>query len=60
MPALDLLATLKRRETRPPALAAGAPPWNQNCRDDSWRDIFSKILAAKIEPQLGHGRPHRS
>ena len=25
--------------------------------DDSWRDIFSKILAAKIEPQLGHGRP---
>jgi lysyl-tRNA synthetase class 2 len=25
--------------------------------DDNWADIFSKILVAKIEPQLGQGRP---
>ncbi|MBV1707232.1 MAG: EF-P lysine aminoacylase GenX [Hyphomicrobiales bacterium] len=24
--------------------------------DDSWSDIFSKVLAAHIEPHLGHGR----
>ena len=24
--------------------------------DDSWSDIFSKILVAKVEPQLGQGR----
>ena len=25
--------------------------------DDSWADIFSKILAARVEPKLGLGRP---
>jgi lysyl-tRNA synthetase class 2 len=25
-------------------------------QDDSWSDIFSKILSEKIEPNLGHGR----
>lgn len=25
--------------------------------DDSWSDIFSKVLVAKIEPELGNGRP---
>jgi elongation factor P--(R)-beta-lysine ligase len=24
--------------------------------DDTWSDLFSKILSAKIEPHLGHGR----
>jgi elongation factor P--(R)-beta-lysine ligase len=24
--------------------------------DDSWSDLFSKILSAKVEPNLGHGR----
>ncbi|QAY95204.1 EF-P lysine aminoacylase GenX [Methylovirgula ligni] len=24
--------------------------------DDTWSDLFSKILSAKIEPRLGHGR----
>ncbi|MEI9915693.1 MAG: EF-P lysine aminoacylase EpmA [Methylovirgula sp.] len=24
--------------------------------DDTWSDLFSKILSAKIEPNLGHGR----
>jgi elongation factor P--(R)-beta-lysine ligase len=25
--------------------------------DDSWSDLFSKILSEKVEPRLGHGRP---
>lgn len=25
--------------------------------DDSWSDIFSRIIAEKVEPQLGQGRP---
>lgn len=25
--------------------------------NDNWADIFSKILVAKVEPQLGNGRP---
>jgi lysyl-tRNA synthetase class 2 len=24
--------------------------------DDSWSDIFSRVLVARVEPQLGHGR----
>jgi lysyl-tRNA synthetase class 2 len=55
---IDLVATLNGTDSDRAALAAGAR--NHGIRivaDDSWRDIFSKILAAKIEPQLGHGRP---
>ena len=55
---IDLLATLKGPEPDRAALAAGARDHGiRIVADDSWRDIFSKILAAKIEPQLGHGRP---
>ena len=25
--------------------------------DDTWSDLFSKILSAHVEPKLGHGRP---
>ncbi len=53
---IDLLATLK--ESGREVLAAGARDHGiRTVADDSWSDIFSKILAAKIEPQLGHGRP---
>ena len=55
---IDLLATLKDPEPSREALAAGARAHGiRIVRDDGWRDIFSKILSAKIEPQLGHGRP---
>jgi elongation factor P--(R)-beta-lysine ligase len=55
---IDLLATLKRPEPDREALAAAARDHGiRTIADDSWSDIFSKILAAKIEPQLGHGRP---
>jgi lysyl-tRNA synthetase class 2 len=55
---IDLLATLKGFEPYREALAAGARGHGiRIVADDSWRDIFSKILSVKIEPQLGHGRP---
>jgi len=55
---IDILATLNGPEPDREALAAGAR--NHGIRtvaDDSWSDVFSKIMVAKIEPQLGHGRP---
>jgi elongation factor P--(R)-beta-lysine ligase len=55
---IDLFATLDEPESGRAALAAGASSHGIRISvDDSWRDIFSKILSAKIEPQLGHGRP---
>lgn len=55
---IDLLATLKESGPDREALAAAARKHGiRTIADDSWSDIFSKILAAKIEPKLGHGRP---
>jgi elongation factor P--(R)-beta-lysine ligase len=55
---IDLLATLRECAPDHEALAASARSHGiRIVADDNWRDIFSKILAAKIEPQLGHGRP---
>ena len=55
---LDLVATLGDPERGRRLLAEGAQSHGLRVSpDDSWRDIFSKILSAKIEPQLGHGRP---
>lgn len=47
---VDLLSTLNDRG----ALAAASPVEYQN--DESWSDIFSRILVEKVEPQLGNGR----
>ncbi len=54
---VDLLATVDGLTPNRDALANKA----RNCgvrvvEDDSWSDLFSKILSAKIEPHLGHGR----
>ncbi len=55
---IDLLATLGSAGPSPDALAAVAREHGiRIADDDSWPDIFSKIMVAKIEPQLGHGRP---
>jgi lysyl-tRNA synthetase class 2 len=54
---IDLLATLTNGEGDCNALAAGAA--NANVAfgtDDNWGDIFSRIMAEKIEPHLGNGR----
>lgn len=47
---VDLFSTLNNRD----ALAAISPVAFQ--ADESWSDIFSRILVEKVEPQLGNGR----
>jgi elongation factor P--(R)-beta-lysine ligase len=50
---IDLLATVHDRE----ALAAAAN--EQGIRvadDDTWADVFSRVLAERVEPKLGVGR----
>ncbi len=55
---IDLLATLSGPQPDRDALAARANEHGiRTIADDSWSDVFSKIMVAKIEPQLGHGRP---
>jgi lysyl-tRNA synthetase class 2 len=54
---IDLLATLPGGVPDRDALAALARDCGMRVVvDDSWSDLFSKLLSAKIEPQLGHGR----
>jgi elongation factor P--(R)-beta-lysine ligase len=56
---IDLLATVDAEgEGDRNALAAAARETGiEAAADDSWADLFSKILVARIEPQLGIGRP---
>jgi lysyl-tRNA synthetase class 2 len=54
---IDLLATVDEAETDTPALAAAAQ--GQGIRvaaDDTWTDIFSRVLLERVEPNLGIGR----
>ncbi|MFN4141021.1 EF-P lysine aminoacylase EpmA [Aestuariivirga sp.] len=52
---VDLLSTLRADGTADrEALAALSPV--AFGRDDSWSDIFSRILSEKVEPSLGKGR----
>jgi elongation factor P--(R)-beta-lysine ligase len=54
---IDLLATLSRGESDREALASQAQAAGMNLADDdSWSDIFSRVLVERIEPQLGNGR----
>jgi elongation factor P--(R)-beta-lysine ligase len=54
---IDLLATLRGQEPDPDALASQARAAGiKLAEDDSWSDIFSRVLVEKIEPQLGNGR----
>lgn len=54
---IDLLATL-RPEPDGTALARAAGAAGISCAaDDSWSDIFSRILVERVEPQMGLGRP---
>jgi lysyl-tRNA synthetase class 2 len=55
---IDLLKTLSAGDTDRAALAAAAA--SQNIRiaaDDTWADIFSRVMVERIEPGLGIGRP---
>jgi lysyl-tRNA synthetase class 2 len=50
---IDLIATLDNRD----ALAAAAENAGVAPRaDDTWADIFAKLLTALVEPKLGNGR----
>ena len=54
---IDLLATIRDGEGDRAALAQGALTAGVAfAADDSWGDIFSRILAERVEPHLGNGR----
>lgn len=54
---IDLLATVESGEGDRAALAAAAAKVGvQIAEDDIWADIFSRILAERVEPHLGNGR----
>jgi lysyl-tRNA synthetase class 2 len=54
---VELLATVNRGRGDPGALAAEAVKAGVAvAKDDTWGDIFSRILADRVEPHLGIGR----
>jgi lysyl-tRNA synthetase class 2 len=54
---IDLLATLRSGEGDRNALAAAAAGSGvQVAADDTWGDVFSRVLVERIEPNLGIGR----
>ena len=53
---IDLLATIVDGEGDRAALAAAAKDRVRAADDDTWSDIFSKVLVEHVEPRLGQGR----
>jgi lysyl-tRNA synthetase class 2 len=54
---IDLLATLSADAADRDALATQAVAQSIHiAADDTWSDIFSRVLVERIEPQLGFGR----
>jgi lysyl-tRNA synthetase class 2 len=53
---IDLLATVKDGEGDRAALAAAVQQKVRIVADDTWSDIFSKILVEHVEPHLGQER----
>jgi lysyl-tRNA synthetase class 2 len=53
---IDLLATVANGEGDRGALAAAAKQRVRISDDDTWSDIFSKVLVEHVEPRLGQGR----
>ena len=55
---VDLLATVSPDGTDRDALAAAAQTSGVRVApDDTWADIFSRVLVQRVEPNLGVGRP---
>ncbi|WP_218054341.1 EF-P lysine aminoacylase EpmA [Phenylobacterium immobile] len=56
---IDLLATIATTgATDRDALATAATAVAVRVADDdTWSDVFSRVLVEKVEPNLGHGRP---
>ncbi|WP_338832099.1 EF-P lysine aminoacylase EpmA [Bradyrhizobium sp. 27S5] len=53
---IDLLATIAGRKGDREALASAAKGRVRIADDDTWSDIFSKVLVEHVEPNLGQGR----
>ncbi|WGR92247.1 EF-P lysine aminoacylase EpmA [Bradyrhizobium sp. ISRA435] len=53
---INLLATITGGEGDRAALAAAARERVRIADDDTWSDIFSKVLVEHVEPNLGQGR----
>jgi lysyl-tRNA synthetase class 2 len=53
---IDLLATVRDGNGERAALAEAAGGKVRIAEDDTWSDIFSKLLVEHIEPQLGQGQ----
>ena len=53
---IDVLATVANGEGNRAALAEAAKSRVRVADDDTWSDIFSKVLVEHIEPNLGQGR----
>ncbi|HET7849311.1 MAG TPA: EF-P lysine aminoacylase EpmA [Pseudolabrys sp.] len=54
---IDVLATISGGDGDRERLAGAAQAANvRTAADDTWGDIFSRVLAEKIEPRLGDGR----
>jgi lysyl-tRNA synthetase class 2 len=53
---IDLLATVRDGNGERAALADAARDKVRIAEDDTWSDIFSKLLVEHIEPQLGQGQ----
>ena len=53
---IDLLATIEGGEGNRAALAGEAKDRVRVADDDTWSDIFSKVLVEHVEPHLGQGR----
>src|SRR5262249_7666432 len=55
---VDLLATVSADATDRDALAtAAAAAGIRVAADDTWADVFSRVLVERVEPNLGIGRP---
>lgn len=55
---IDLTGTFDAGQCDRDALAGAAERVGITCAlDDTWSDIFARVLTAKIEPQLGRERP---
>jgi elongation factor P--(R)-beta-lysine ligase len=55
---IDILATVSARDSDRDGLAVAARKAQVRVADDdTWADIFSRVLVERIEPHLGIGRP---
>ncbi|WP_409188921.1 EF-P lysine aminoacylase EpmA [Bradyrhizobium sp. RDM4] len=53
---IDLLATISGDQGDRAALAEAAAGKVRVAEDDTWSDVFSKVLVEHVEPHLGQGR----